>query len=590
MTNDQNKFYYPFCRENGCNGLLNIKYDDNFSIEYECDSNSFHKRKNIYFKTFERFYLKGKENEICSKCLSKLDNVSYNCSNCYKLYCTLCFINDEHIKKDINNLKISSKKCSFHNYNLTQYCNKCKQNFCFYCLINNENNIIKNHYKEHNFIDLKTLIPSKKDIINIINKIKKKSKFYEEIILLINQWERILISKSNQLKQNLRDEISLLEKIFTNYNQFFLNYSYLSLFKNFDNFKSKNNDLLKKFYKSFKIEEQTKILFEIFNINKRKETNIASKSIKLQNYYPINNGIIEKINNNFYFEYDNKKIYLIKYEEKDDNLYYRDDLCPEFDKKINSVYISPKKNQIFACLLNEKKVKIFDYNLKTQILKINENEIIDESKSGLYFNKCIDIGNEYLVTADNIFINVWIENKNENFSNLRRFNIDNKTSDILQANKDYFITIQPNNKTLTIFDIKNLKQEKIITNIDSIDSNKSLLLFNDYIIINCIKGISLFYIKTQEITQNIENYNRINQNKEIFLDNSDNISVLNIETNNRLNIISLLKLKMNEGFFEPLVKYEEKDIDEKIIKIISLRKEYLILCEKNLYSLRDESN
>ena len=173
------------------------------------------------------------------------------------------------------------------------------------------------------------------------------------------------------MKQNLRDEISLLEKIFTNYNQFFLNYSYLSLFKNFDNFKSKNNDLLKKFYKSFKIEEQTKILFEIFNINKRKETNIASKSIKLRNYYPIDNGIIEKINNNFYFEYDNKKIYLIKYEEKDDNLYYRDDLCPEFDKKINSVYISPKKNQIFAWLLNEKKVKIFDYNLKTQILKIN---------------------------------------------------------------------------------------------------------------------------------------------------------------------------------------------------------------------------
>ena len=47
---------------------------------------------------------------------------------------------------------------------------------------------------------------------------------------------------------------------------------------------------------------------------------------------------------------------------------------------------------------------------------------------------------------------------------------------------------------------------------------------------------------------------------------------------------------MNEGFFEPLVKYEEKDIDEKIIKIISLRKEYLILSEKNVYSLKDESN
>ena len=33
--------------------------------------------------------------------MTKLDNVSYKCINCDKIYCTLCFLNDEHIKKDI---------------------------------------------------------------------------------------------------------------------------------------------------------------------------------------------------------------------------------------------------------------------------------------------------------------------------------------------------------------------------------------------------------------------------------------------------------------------------------------------------------
>ena len=49
------KCYYPFCKEIGCNGFLNVKIGDNFTLEYECENNALHKRKNIYFKTFERF-------------------------------------------------------------------------------------------------------------------------------------------------------------------------------------------------------------------------------------------------------------------------------------------------------------------------------------------------------------------------------------------------------------------------------------------------------------------------------------------------------------------------------------------------------
>ena len=45
--------------------------------------------------------------------------------------------------------------------------------------------------------------------------------------------------KIEELKQNLLSEIDLMEKIFYNYNRYFINYTY---FKNFDNCKNYMND------------------------------------------------------------------------------------------------------------------------------------------------------------------------------------------------------------------------------------------------------------------------------------------------------------------------------------------------------------
>ena len=434
-------YYYPCCKETGCNGFLKIKYGDNFTIDYECEKNSSHKRKNIYFKVFERFYLKKEEIKKCSKCLYNLDNFPFICQICNNFYCFSCSFHDAHIKKDINNLKPDSKICFLHNSNLTLYCKDCKQYFCFYCYKNKENS--------HNFVNLHELMLSKYESNKINYEIYQKFKFYAKIIDSINQWESYILYESNQLKQYLRNEISLLEKLFLNYNQFFLNYSYLSLFKNFDDFKSKYHEKLIEFDKCFKIEEQTKILFEIFDMNKKKEANIIQKKWNFRNFSSIKDGIIEKINNDYYFLSDNKRIYLIKDEKEEDKII----AFTEFDKKIYSVSISPKKNRIYACLENERIVQIFNYNLTTQELNINNNEIKDRNYLPLNFNKCIDVGHDYLATADYLYINIWTE-KNGNFSKLKKFLIFNKTSDLLKADNDYFISLQPNNKTITIFDIK----------------------------------------------------------------------------------------------------------------------------------------
>ena len=113
MTDNKNsKYYLPLCKENPCNGFLKLKFNiNNFYFDYECSKNSSHKEKNIFFKTFERFYLKGKEFQKCSKCFSSLENdCIYKCQKCNEIYCSNCFTLDNHIKKDIKSLIQLSKK------------------------------------------------------------------------------------------------------------------------------------------------------------------------------------------------------------------------------------------------------------------------------------------------------------------------------------------------------------------------------------------------------------------------------------------------------------------------------------------------
>ena len=342
--NSENKFFYPCCQKTKCNGLLNIQFNDNYSLNYECEKNSSHKRNNIYFKNFERFYLKEKKIEICSKCLLKLDSISYKCNNCEKLYCGLCFVKDEHIQKDINNIKIYSEKCLLDNRDLTHYCSSCSEYYCFYCLNNIETQ--KYHSSFHDSINLIDNIPSKYNINELKDKINKRSKFYEKVINSINQWESFLITNSIRLKQNLSDEIILLEKLILNYNQYFLKNAYITSYNNINTYlENKNDELLNKLSNCFNIEEQTKILLELFNKNKIDNTKVISKKLKNTKISSIKMGdIIKKINNDFYLKYTGNKFYLLKYDEIFENFY--DTSVLDFKKEIYSFSISPSKNQI----------------------------------------------------------------------------------------------------------------------------------------------------------------------------------------------------------------------------------------------------
>lgn len=52
------KNYIPICQESGCNGLLNVSINfDSFKINAICENNSTHKLDNLYFSTFNKYYL-----------------------------------------------------------------------------------------------------------------------------------------------------------------------------------------------------------------------------------------------------------------------------------------------------------------------------------------------------------------------------------------------------------------------------------------------------------------------------------------------------------------------------------------------------
>ena len=138
MNEGISNFYYPCCNEKECDGILNIKINDNnFSINCLCHKNNEHKRKNIYFKTFEQFYLKEVNIPRCSKCNISLENdFKYECKRCEKIYCGFCFVFDEHIKNNNNKeFLLINNKCPVHRKDLTLYCKNCHEHLCILIIV-----------------------------------------------------------------------------------------------------------------------------------------------------------------------------------------------------------------------------------------------------------------------------------------------------------------------------------------------------------------------------------------------------------------------------------------------------------------------
>ena len=87
----------------------------------------------------------------------------------------------------------------------------------------------------------------------------------------------------------------------------------------------------------------------------------------------------------------------------------------------------------------------------------------------------------------------------------------------------------------------------------------------------------------------------MSENKEIILDNNNNICILNKTKNNRFlfNLGNDLKMKITklniiDGIFEPFEIYENLDTNEKNIKFICVNDGDFIFWGNNVYILKDE--
>ena len=269
MEENKNLYYYPFCRNTGCDGVLKIDINPKeFTLDYECDKNEEHKGQNIYFKTFERFYLKEMNKDKCKRCNCFLENnLKYQCKSCENYFCSSCFIFHKHIKQNVNNLLIISTKCQNHNANVVYYCLACKEYLCSYCLKN------KNKHIKHNIEYLYDLMPNKQKIKKMKNRIKE----YEDLINDKDIWLKKFNQKILRLKQNLINEKDFIQKLLLNFNQGFMNYSYYSNISYFNKYsKSFNNEYLDEFSKSLTFEDKGEILLKYIIHEKNKVLKISS--------------------------------------------------------------------------------------------------------------------------------------------------------------------------------------------------------------------------------------------------------------------------------------------------------------------------
>ena len=568
----------------------------NFSVDYMCDKNKNHKGEKIFYKTFERFYLKEKIIDVCNKCGEIIENENiYKCEICYKIYCCSCFIFDEHIKKNIQNIKYINKKCHLHKKELMYYCIKCKKNLCIFCIKNNINENNKendnNMHKNHNIINYIDLYPSFKQINDLKNKIIEKKKKYKELFISLDEYKQKIINRTEELKQNLLDEINLLEKLFKNVSQSFLSYTYFNNFHNFlNNMKNISNIELNEFYNSFG-EKKFEAFIKLVSPHK-KEIILSNGILKPQ--YSLKNGIIEKLNYNTIFSNlnINNQVGLIAYNKKD-GLYYFSNTNNYFKEKIYSISISNDEKEIYVCLSKKKIVVIFECDLDKCTMKKSQNIISDELETGKHFNKCIQISKEYVTTTENKMITIWKkDNKNiKGYSMQNKMILESNITDILYINEEYFICSLPHDKQILFFNNQNFAKEKKIGGIDCISSKNCLFLIKDYIVINCEEGIAMISVKTKEFVQYIEEFDGISSDKKICSNNLDCIYIVCEKDGIYNSQINIIKLKIINGCLEIIEEYNNVDIDkdEEIHGIICLNYNDIIIYGKGVYYLEQNN-
>jgi hypothetical protein len=376
--------------------------------------------------------------------------------------------------------------------------------------------------------------------------------------------------------------------MFSSFNKCFLDYTY---FKNFEYFKDyMSYTYSTKFDKCYTFEDLKdilEVLFEKEDINEKPKL----KEMNLKGGFTLKDGLITRLNDEFLFcySYNIDKVKIASVDGVGIREY--DKTTIDFRQRIFSASLSLQKNKIYATLTNSRKVVIFNLDLENQLMERSDDEIKDNEDGGR-FNKCIEISDEFIATADTYSIIIWKKYTKE-YVNIKKIYLDKETYDLLLINNEYFVSTQANQKTLTFIDIPDLKEDKIITEIDCIEENNCLFLFKNNIIVNCKEGIAIILLETKEIIQYIENFDSDQISKRLSIYNNDNDYILYIL--NRLDSdynkqkFNIKIMKLEDDQLKLIGRYDETEIeDQGKLQIIALNKDTTLIYGNKIFIQKNE--
>ena len=404
-------------------------------------------------------------------------------------------MSDIHIKKDIKNLKLITNRCKNCENELINYCVDCGEKICLICSKKYENN----SHENHKIINILEIIPSKDKIKNIKEKIRKKSDYFDSLIKSLDEWQNELNKKIERIKDNLKNEIDVIEKLFLNFNNDYLDYTYISnfneFFKEIDKY---NNQYLKQFKEAKNFNGQTKNIFDLILITDKinKELEIIKERDKTKEFFKDN--IIEKMREDYFLFYSKCDKYICLLCDFQVGFYkYLFNTKINLNEEIFRFDYSPDRNRIYACLANKKSIYIINYDSEEKTLKLADEKI--EIEGSGHFNKCIHINNNCLLIIDDYNVYLFLKNN----SNLPKFT---NTNIIIFDQKIYDIRPMFDNSALvslksklSYINIENLKITKEIHKRDYLEVYPYLTIFKDCIVFDLEKDISIASIKTQEI-------------------------------------------------------------------------------------------
>ena len=453
-----------------------------------------------------------------------------------------------------NCLNINTIYCTKHNSPYEKYCSNCSLDLCIFC---------ESFHINHNILPYENIIPTNKEISLITKTIDKYTEDYNNILLLISDWQnkidRLILNFQNQLKNN-------------NIMKFNINYIY--------NYKKENTN----FTSILKFRKIVKNLLG----NQNEEYNI-----KMLNYLSkINNDPIEYNNINdlglfSYSKYTMLKILLEKLDiDNNDSInfitksnlivkYLWNSLNNNSDKEKK---LTRSENSI-SCknLLNSPSLKK-NFNKSYNGSIIEKYITFTNSKKAHHVNKLINLRNKIVIP--NKKSNIFLENNNTIQSSTTKLKIirkQNSNKILFKGNTlNYKHSLSNKNiSKLNIFD--DFRQRKIYS------MKKSKNKKNNW---TKKEEKSKLYITNNENNKKNNNQKKsfihrkyeINTNNMNFLKNSSNQSILtndnNIQGNSNNSLNLDIKITTNDNKVNNLLNSTFSNI--KSNKCISL--------EKNLYN------